>query len=572
MAKKKNVKKKNRRLFTKFLNFVMVMAAALLLIQLFNLNLLPTKYFVLVVALVIILVLIVLLISNFKGKTVFTRLLVIFLALCMSVGLCVGNYYVYKTSSVFYDVTNISSRKATTTSVIVLNSSSYSDIKDLKSKKIGVLSEQDKGTKRVLKKMNTYGISTVSYDNMFEMVDALNNSQVDAIIMNENYRGILHETDGYFNFNTETKYIYQDVYYTKRDSTDNPSDPVSNITQDTFTILISGTDSYGGLDENGRSDANMLLTVNPKTHRILMTSIPRDYYVDMVCNDNACAEGAKDKLTHTGLHGVKSVEKTIESVLGITINYNIRINFSSVTNLVNAMGGIDLDITDEDTCEVFYVNGQPGLSVGHHENVDGETALAFARERYAYAIGDNQRVKNQQKVFKAMLKKAISASMIMNYSKFMDAISIAFETNLSDDEIASFVRYEINEQPKWKMESYAISGESSMEFSYESQSYASVTIQDEYKNEIAKKKIQAIIDGKKAKSVKTDEVTVTNTQNDLSSYYPGYSSDDSSSYDYSQDYSYDYDNDYTYDDNQYDYSYDNSYSDESYYYDENGGY
>ncbi len=569
MANKKNVKKKNRRPFTKFLNFVMVMAAALLLIQIFNLNLLPTKYFVLVVALVIILVLLVLLVSNFKGKTVLTRLLVIFLALCMSVGLCVGNYYVYKTSSVFYDVTNIASRKATTTSVIVLNTSSYSDIKDLKSKKIGVLSEEDKGTKRVLKKMNKYGISTIGYDNVFEMVDALNNSQVDAIIMNENYRGILHETDGYFNFNTETKYIYQDVYYTKRDASDNASDPVSNITQDTFTILISGTDSYGGLDENGRSDANMLLTVNPKTHRILMTSIPRDYYVTMVCNDNACEEGAKDKLTHTGLHGVKSVEKTIESVLGITINYNIRINFSSVTNLVNAMGGIDLDITDEDTCEVFYVNGQPGLSVGHHENVDGETALAFARERYAYAIGDNQRVKNQQKVFKAMLKKALSASMIMNYSKFMDAISVAFETNLSDDEIASFVRYEINEQPKWKMESYAISGESSLEFSYESQAYASVTLQDEYKNEIAKQKIQAIIDGKKAKSVKSDEITVTNTQNDLSSYYPGYesSSDDSSYYDYNTD----YDSQYTYDDSsQYDYSYDNGGYDENTYYDENG--
>ncbi len=567
MANKKSVKKKNRRPFTKFLNFIMVMASALLLIQIYNLNLLPMKYFTLVVALIVILVLLVLLISNFKGKTVFTRLLVIFLALCMSVGLCVGNYYVYKTSSVFYDVTNISSRKAHTTSVIVLNTSSYSDIKDLKSKTIGVMSEEDKGTKRVLKKMNKYGVSTVSYDNVFEMVDALNDSKVDAIIMNENYRGILHESEDYFNFNTETKYIYQDVYYTKRDATENPSDPVSDITQDTFTILVSGTDSYGGLDENGRSDANMLLTVNPKTHRILMTSIPRDYYVDMVCNDNACAEGAKDKLTHTGLHGVKSVEKTIESVLGVTINYNIRINFSSVTNLVNAMGGIDLDITDEDTCEVFYVNGQPGLSVGHHENVDGETALAFARERYAYAIGDNQRVKNQQKVFKAMLKKALSASMIMNYSKFMDAISVAFETNLSDDEIASFVRYEINEQPKWKMESYAISGESSMEYSYESQAYASVTIQDEYKNEIAKQKIQAIIDGKKAKSVKSDEVTVTNTQNDLSSYYPGYSSDDSSSYDYSQDYSYDYDNDYTYDDSQ-DYDY-NSYD---YSYDENGGY
>lgn len=112
--------------------------------------------------------------------------------------------------------------------------------------------------------------------------------------------------------------------------------------------MVSGNDSYGTLqDSNTRSDANLLLTVNPKTGTILMTSIPRDYYVELVCPDNeeqACPEGSYDKLTHSGLMGVKSTEKTIEKALGITINYNIRINFSSVVSLVDALDGIDLDI------------------------------------------------------------------------------------------------------------------------------------------------------------------------------------------------------------------------------------
>ena len=566
MAKKTVNKKKNRRTFTKLLSFINVMAAALLLIQIFNLNLLPMKYFILVTLLVVILVLLVLLISNFKGKNAFTRLLVVLLAMAMTVGLCVGNFYVYKTGSVFQEVTQISSKKAHTTSVIVLADNGASDIKDLEGNVVGILTKQDKGQKRVLKQLNKYNVTTVSYDNVFDLIDALKAGSINAMVMNENLRGIVHEQDGYYYFNTETKNIYQDVYYTKRKATDNASDSVSDITSDAFTILISGNDSYGTLEENARSDANMLLTVNPKTHRILIVNIPRDYYVDMVCNDNACPEGAQDKLTHTGLHGVKSVEKSLENALGITINYNIQINFSSVTNLVDAMGGIDLDITEEDACDSFYTNATlPGLSVGHHENVNGETALAFARERYSYATGDNQRVKNQQKVFKAMLKKALSASMITNYSKFMDALSVAFNTNLSDDEIASFVRYELNELPKWKIESYAISADSSTEFCYEAQSYASVTLQDEYKNKIARKKIQAILDGKKAKSVKdSTEVTYSSNSSTNSYDYNTYTPDT-----YDNSYSYDNSYDYSYDDNTYDNS---STSSDDYYYDDSQNY
>ena len=334
---------------------------------------------------------------------------------------------------------------------------------------------------------------------------AFYDDKVDAICLNEKYRDILHESEAYFNFQTDSKTIYQNIEYTKVDKTDNPSDPVKNITKDAFTILVSGNDSYGSLqDSNTRSDANMLLTVNPKTGRILMTSIPRDYYVDLVCDetgDNACPEDSKDKLTHSGLMGVKCTERTIEKALGIKINYNIRINFSSVVNLVDALDGIDLDIQKGEEVDILYANGQPGLSVGQH-HVDGETALAFARERHAYLDGDNQRVRNQQKVFKAIFKRIVSPKMITNYGKFMDALAVAFDTNLSNDEISDFIKYELNNMPDWKFESYSLVGDSDSRFCYASSGYASVIIQNEEMNEIAKRKIQAILDGKKASSVK----------------------------------------------------------------------
>ena len=233
-----------------------------------------------------------------------------------------------------------------------------------------------------------------------------------------------------------------------------------------------------------------------------MTSIPRDYYVELACpEEEACPEGAYDKLTHSGLMGIKTTERTIENALGIDINYNVRINFSSVVNLVDALDGIDLDIKKGEEVDIFYTNSQPGLSVGKH-HVDGETALAFARERHAYADGDNQRVRNQQKVFKAMFKRIISPKMITNYGKFMDALAVAFDTNISGNEISDFVKYELTKMPKWKIESYAIASDGDNQFCYTSQAYASVVKQNEIMNKVAKKKIQAVLNGKSSNTVK----------------------------------------------------------------------
>lgn len=558
----KKKKKKNKRPISKFMTLFMIVCLALLIFQIIKLNLLPAKLIVLVSLVMIILCLIILLILHFKAKKFLPRLLAGFITLCMCVGLAYGNYFIYKTDNTFDVVTSLADSKATTTSIVVLKSSSIKKESGLKGKKIGTILDMDKKpTKRMLDDLNKDNIkyTTKDYSNLDELMEAFYSGEVDAICLNEKYRDILHETQAYFTFQTDTRIVHQNVHYTKVEKNDNPSDPVNDISKDAFTVLVSGNDSYGSLqDSNTRSDANLLLTVNPKTGTILMTSIPRDYYVELVCPDDetesTCPVGSYDKLTHSGLMGVKSTEKTIEKALGIKINYNVRINFSSVVNLVDALDGIDLDIKKGEEVDIFYVNSQPGLSVGKH-HVDGETALAFARERHAYADGDNQRVRNQQKVFKAIFNRIVSPKMITNYGKFMDALAVAFDTNLSGDEISKFVKYELNNMPNWNIESYAIVAEPDYQFCYQSQSYASVVAQNDVMNEVAKKKIQAVLKGKSSTTVEdpsgysqkpSEDNAVGNTE-ELQSMG---AENEQSDYDYDYDQSYE-DTDYYNPDDQY---------------------
>lgn len=558
----KKKKKKNKRPISKFMTIFMIISLTLLIFQIIKLNLLPAKLIVLVSLVMIILCLIIILIFHFKAKKFLPRILAGFVALCMCVGLAYGNYFIYKTDDTFDVVTSLADSKATMTSIIVLKSSSIKKEKDLKGKTIGTILDMDKvATKRMLKDLDSDNIKykTKDYSTLDDMMEAFYAGEVDAICLNEKYRDILHESEAYFNFQTDSRVVHQNVHYTKVEKNDNPSDPVNDISKDAFTILVSGNDSYGTLqDSNTRSDANLLLTVNPKTGTILMTSIPRDYYVELVCPEDdpelACPEGSSDKLTHSGLMGVKSTEETIEKALGIKINYNVRINFSSVVNLVDALDGIDLDIKKGEEVDIFYVNSQPGLSVGKH-HVDGETALAFARERHAYLDGDNQRVRNQQKVFKAIFKRIVSPKMITNYGKFMDALAVAFDTNLSGDEISNFVKYELNNMPDWKIESYAIVAEPDYQFCYQSQSYASVVQQNDIMNEVARKKIEAVLNGKSSTTVEdpsgysqtaSEDNAVGNTE-ELQSMG---AENEQTDYDYDYDQSYD-DTDYYNPDDQY---------------------
>ncbi len=418
-----------------------------------------------------------------------------------------GTYYISKASGLLGNVTDFGNETTTTVQVIALKDSGIKSEKDLEGKTVGSLKSISlASTQALIQDLSGKGVTfqDKQYDNIQGMVNGLYDKEVPAIILNDAYRGNINdlEDEKFRNFGTDTQVVYTYTYKTENKSTTNS---VDDITKNPFTVLISGVDSRDGFAESSRSDVNMLATINPVTRTVLLTSIPRDYYVTTVCEEDAgCQNGAKDKLTHTGLHGTETTKKTIENLLGVDINYTAKVNFTSVVNLVDALGGIDVDVKPGLAVDHFYTNDYFGTDYGVTEGINhlnGQAALCYARERYAYQDGDRQRVKNQQEVLMAIVKKATSPSVIGNYPALMDALSGAFQTDLSQDEIQSLIQFQLKEMPDWQFITYSLDGQGSTEFCAELGNNASVMIPDNETVVTAKKRIEAVIEGKNAEEV-----------------------------------------------------------------------
>ena len=216
-----------------------------------------------------------------------------------------------------------------------------------------------------------------------EMIKGLYEGTVPIIILDEAYRNVLEEN--YPSFTNDTRVIYTINYPEKEMSFIKDVD----ITKDSFVVLISGIDTYGEISNISRSDVNIIAVVNPVRAKILLVSIPRDYYVPIMSGGNSIGrdEGKKDKLTHAGLFGPQCTTGTLEEFFDIPIHYFVRVNFTSVVDIVDAIGGV--------TVQSDYAFGE--FQVGPNE-CDGEKALLFARERDAFIDGDRQRGKNQMKI------------------------------------------------------------------------------------------------------------------------------------------------------------------------------
>ena len=229
----------------------------------------------------------------------------------------------------------------------------------------------------------------------------------------------------------------------------------NKITKETFVIYLSGVDTRGELTENARSDVNILAAVNPVTKRVALVNTPRDYYVDLAGTDS------KDKLTHAGLYGVETSMATLGNLYGVNVDHYIRINFAGFISIIDALGGVDV-YSDQ----AFTSVGSPGYYdpttfVEGWNHLDGKAALAFARERHAFASGDIQRGINQMKVIDAMLNKIKSPALLMGFSKIMDAASDCFVTSFSKDQISALVRMQLSDFAEWDIESYTVTGTSS---------------------------------------------------------------------------------------------------------------
>ena len=229
----------------------------------------------------------------------------------------------------------------------------------------------------------------------------------------------------------------------------------NKITKEPFVIYLSGVDTRGELTENARSDVNILAVVNPVTKRVALINTPRDYYVDLAGTDS------KDKLTPAGLYGVETSMATLGNLYGINVDHYIRINFSGFINIVDALGGVDV-YSDQ----TFTSVGSPGYYdpttfVEGWNHLDGKSALAFARERHAFASGDIQRGINQMKVIDAMLNKIKSPALLMGFSKIMDAASDCFVTDFSQEQISALVRMQLSDFAEWDIQSYTVTGSGS---------------------------------------------------------------------------------------------------------------
>ena len=502
---------KNKERSIVFTVFAIILSAALVVIsaaiiyQLITLKLVPDKMLIPLSVAIVLFDLILILLVNFHTKGIVTKIIFSILVIAMSVMYGFGNYYLYTASSTLHKVTTQTGMVKNTVSVVVKSSSDKKKLKDLNSCKVGVLRTIGKeSTQKSLKdiKKQSVTITKEKYDNLPSLVGALYDGKVDAIILNEAYRSNVEELENYTAFSSDTKVIYQTVYYTKDP---NSALAVSDITSKPFSVLISGNDSYGSLDEVSRSDVDMIVTINPVTSTVLMTSIPRDYYVEEVCDDHACNYGATDKLTHTGIYGVDATRDTIENLLDIDINYTFRVNFSSMIDIIDAMGGVDIDVAEGMAVSKFYSDSTlEGVHEGTN-HLNGKRALAYSRERKAYLDGDNQRARNQQQVLQAMVKKATSPELLKNYASILEAISGAFDTNMTSDEITSFIKYQIQAMPGWKFEQYVVKGYGDMAVSAELGSEVSVIRLYEDSIRIASEKIQAVLDGESSDSIEAEE-------------------------------------------------------------------
>lgn len=288
----------------------------------------------------------------------------------------------------------------------------------------------------------------VSYDDFLIMLNALYTKEIDGIFLSGNYKILFGTEDNYKNIGEETKVVYS---HSKEMKNDESSLISTKKLTEPFTVLVLGVDSesQGGLNPNAafNGDTLMLITFNPNTLSATMFSIPRDMYVPIACNGNRY-----NKINSAAAYGTTCVINTIKQMTDIDIDYFVKVNFKGVVDLVNALGGVDVDVEEPDfdydkahkglVCEQDsqrrFGENLVCITPGENVHLDGEQALAYARCRHLYLLSDISRNKHQQAILEAVAKKLVHVSSFSDFEKLLDTISNNIATNMQTNQILSF--------------------------------------------------------------------------------------------------------------------------------------
>lgn len=333
-------------------------------------------------------------------------------------------------------------------SLVVLRESPLETLNDLEDVQVAVAKNMD--SKNINQAMKKYKKETGEDLNVEDFGDYLNlgqsllNGNTQAILLNENFRQMLDETIG--EFSKQTRVIKS--FSVKGDNKFNENKEVKK--GESFNVYISGIDTYGDLSTVSRSDVNLIVSVNPKEGKILITTIPRDTYVNIAC----LGDYANDKLTHAGLFGVETSIKTLENLLDINIDYYAKVNFSTLTQLIDLLNGIEVDnpVAFETT------HGNYSFPQGRI-HMDGEMALSYSRERYNLAEGDFDRGKNQVRVMTGIIRKLLSTETLLNFNSIAEVALNSVNTNMPYDKMIEMANGQVDEPKNWKIKSQAVTGQ-----------------------------------------------------------------------------------------------------------------
>ena len=330
-------------------------------------------------------------------------------------------------------------------SVVVPSNSSVNDVSDLTSVQAPTDADGSNINELLshIKSEKGVDLATEKVDSYQAAYENLVNGSSQAMVFNSAYSSLLEMS--YENYQSNLKTIYS--YKIKTSIKDEAKAHDSNV----FNIYISGIDTYGSISTVSRSDVNLILTVNMNTHKILMTETRRDAYVKIP--DGGADQ--YDKLTHAGIYGVETSEKTLENLYGITIDYYARLNFDSFLKLIDALGGVTVY---NDQAFTAHTNNKYSFEVGNINLSSGDQALAFVRERYSLEHGDYDRGNNQMKVIQAILNKMTSLKSVSNYSTIISNVQDSIQTDMKLDTMMKLVNGQLDSGEKFTVTSQEVTG------------------------------------------------------------------------------------------------------------------
>ena len=415
--------KKQKHLAGKLIALVQLILSVAFIIVAWNSGMVPVKYLIAVIVVLFLLFALTFGLQYVKNKIF---ILGIVLSVLISICLAVGVVYLSKANRLLEDVGG-ATYKTDNMIVVVKKDDLAQNLLDAGNYRFGTQTAVDQENTQLMREDIESAVGrellVVEYPSIQEEAQALLDGTIDAAIYNEAFAGIIEDSiEGY---SDQVRILYQ---Y----GIDTPIEQEETYVEEPFNVYISGIDVSGPITTNSRSDVNIIMTVNPNTKKILLTTTPRDYYVTLP----GVSGESRDKLTHAGIYGVDVSMSTLENLYGIDITYYARVNFTSLVTIVDALGGVD--VNSEYAFEAGGYQFQQGINT-----LNGDQALAFSRERYSFTEGDNQRGRNQEAVLTAILQKAMSPAILTNANQIIASVSDSVETNMTQEDMAKFINMQL---------------------------------------------------------------------------------------------------------------------------------